>query len=1035
MPATLPRRVRFGAFELDLDTGELSESGSTIPLAEKPLRILITLAEHRGQLVTRDALQERLWPNDTIVDFEHGINTAIKLLRKTLGDSAEAPRYIETIPRRGYRLMVPVERIRTAISESDPSPGLNLQSNSNVLHEDTEGTICRTRPLAPGTKLGTYEIIGPLGAGSMGEVYRARDLALNREVAVKILPSFVSRDPDALSRFEQEARAAAALNHPNILAIHQLGVFQDAPYLVSELLVGESLRQTLQRGPLPVHKAIDYAAQISEGLAATHDKGIVHRDLKPENIFVTKDGRVKILDFGLAKLISLQTDAGGDANSLKHLTTPGVIMGTVGYMSPEQVKGQAADQLSDLFSFGAIVYEMLSGKRGFRGKTSVETMNVILHEEPPDLLAAGSNIPAALGRIVGHCLEKNPAERFQSARDVGFALGIISVSGSPAIAGPTVGASWVWWPRLRILAEVALFGIVIVLILLPTQKFSEGSRSAVLTSISPPPGEGFWANLTQPVAISPDGRFLALIAMRNAHTQLWLRRLDSADAQPIVGSEDASNPFWSPDSRYIAFFTPGKLKKVDISGSAVSDICPAGLYGMGGTWSPRGVIVFATLADALKQVPDRGGVARPIVGADLSKDDLGQLWPAFLPDGKHFLYLGWRAPAFGSHDDGVWIGSLDGEMARRLPLSSTNVQYSSGYLLFSQDGDLLAQKFDASRLQLSGVPFPMARNLQYDTTFHDGKFTVAGTGTLVYGTAGTGVNTELTWLDRDGNTIGVVGQPGEFERQAISPDGKRIAVGVKPIIEREKIWVYDVDRGTRVPLVADESGAAMYSPAWSPDGKQIAYRTTLGKHSTLLIKASDGSGDERSVFQADYITVTDWSPDGRYIAATATKYRGRVNFESSLEVLKAGSADQPILEIENAVEGKFSPDGRWLAYSDLGSGEVYVTPFPGPGPRIAVSSKGGSDSRWRGDGQELFYVADDQTLTSVQVLESQREFRVLASKPLFRLQLPSNAGFYDVTRDGKRFLVTVRTGTEQLAPLTLITNWTALLQNDSEARP
>jgi eukaryotic-like serine/threonine-protein kinase len=369
-----------------------------------------------------------------------------------------------------------------------------------------------------------------------------------------------------------------------------------------------------------------------------------------------------------------------------------------------------------------------------------------------------------------------------------------------------------------------------------------------------------------------------------------------------------------------------------------------------------------------------------------------------------------------------------------LPLASTNVQYSSGHLLFAQDGDLLAQKFDASRLQLSGGPFPVARNIQYDTFFHDGMFTVAKTGMLVYGTAGTGVNTELTWLDRDGNTVGAVGQPGQFTRQAISPDGKLVAVGVKYTIGSEKIWVYDVDRGTRVPLVAEESAGSMYSPAWSPDGKQIAYRTTGGKNATLLIQASDGSGKHRPVFQAELITVTDWSPDGSYIAVTTTKYQGQENWKSSLRVVKEDSAGQPVLEIENAGGGKFSPDGHWLAYSDDGSGEIYVTPFPGPGARVAVSSKGGNDPRWRGDGQELFYVASDQTLISVQVHESQQEFRVLSSKPLFRLQLPLNAGFYDVTRDGKRFLVNIRTGTEQLAPLTLITNWTALVQSESEER-
>ena len=880
--------------------------------------------------------------------------------------------------------------------------------------------------LASGTRLGPYEIQSPLGAGGMGEVYRARDTRLGRDVAIKVLPSASSQDPERLRRFQQEAQAVAALNHPNILAIHDFGEHEGSPYIVTECLEGETLRRRLEAGAMPVRKATEIAEDIAGGLAAAHEKGIVHRDLKPENIFVTRDGRVKILDFGLAKLTP-GTPA-PDAVTLASQTEPGVVMGTVRYMSPEQVRGQTADHSSDLFSFGAVLYEMLLGKRAFPGDTAVEVMNAILKEDPPDLLESGLGIPPALGRIVGHCLEKNPTERFQSARDVAFALGALSGSGSSAIAAVSVGARRTWPPRLRIAAETALLAAVIVLSLLLARQASEGPESAVLAAIPAPPGEGFWTNLTQPAAISPDGKFLALIAMRNGHTQVWLRRLGSPEAQPIAGSEDATNPFWSPDSRYIAFFTPGKLKKVEVSGGAVSDICQAGALGMGGTWSPRGVIVFATFAEALKQVPDGGGVAHSISGAELAKDSVGQMWPAFLPDGKHFLYLEWRYPVFGSHTDSIWVGSLDGEKARRLPLSSTNAQYSSGYLLFALDGDLLAQKFDASRLKLSGVALPVARNIEYDTFLCDGIFTVAIRGVLVYGTAGTGVNTELTWLDREGNKVGVLGQPANYETQAISPDGKRVAIGVKPPNEREKIWIYDVERGTRIPLVTDESGGGLHGPAWSPDSKLIAYSGFAGKVSTLLTHASDGSGKEKSGFQADVITATDWSPDSRYIAADVVEYQGRENWQSSIHVVKADSLDKPVLEIDNAEGGRFSPDGHWLAYSDRGSGELYLTQFPGPGAKIAVSSRGGNDPRWRGDGQELFYVAPDQTLFSVQVRESPQDVRVLSSKPLFRLQLPSNVGFYDVTRDGKRFLVNMTTDRERMAPLTVITNWTTLLQ-------
>src|SRR3984885_3792968 len=439
--------------------------------------------------------------------------------------------------------------------------------------------------LTSGTKVGPYEVVAPAGAGGMGEVYRARDTRLNRDVAVKILPAAFARDPERMRRFQQEAQAVAALNHPNILAIHDFGEHEGSPYIVTEFLDGETLRVRLSAGALPVRKASEYAEQIARGLAAAHEKGIVHRDLKPENIFVTRDGRVKILDFGLAKLVRQEGALAADAATLASQTEPGVVMGTIGYMSPEQVKGLAADHRSDLFSFGAILYEMLSGKRAFHGDSSVETMSAILKEDPPELAEANRAVPPALDRIGRHCLEKNPEERFQSARDVAFALGALSDSSSATTGAVTVGARRAWRLWLRIAAEVALLGIAVSLLL---ARHSEKPQPSILGSVLPPPGDGFWANLTQTAAISPDGKFLAVIAMRNGHTQLWLRRMDASEANPIAGSEDAANPFWSPDSRYIGFFVPGKLKKVDISGGAVSDISAAGTFGMGGAWIIEG---------------------------------------------------------------------------------------------------------------------------------------------------------------------------------------------------------------------------------------------------------------------------------------------------------------------------------------------------------------------------------------------------------------------------------------------------------------
>jgi serine/threonine protein kinase len=885
--------------------------------------------------------------------------------------------------------------------------------------------------LTAGAKLGPYEIIAPAGAGGMGEVYRARDARLNREVAIKVLPTAFARDPERMRRFQQEAQAVAALNHPNILAIHDFGEHAGSPYIVTELLEGETLRQRLGPGPLPVRKASEYAEQIARGLAAAHDKGIVHRDLKPENIFVTRDGRVKILDFGLAKLTLPEGAVSSDAATLASQTEPGVVLGTVGYMSPEQVKGLSADHRSDLFSFGAILYEMLSGRRAFDGETSVETMSAILKEEPPEFTETNRTVPPALERIVRHCLEKNPEERFQSARDVAFALAALSDSGSAATGTLRIGARPAWRRWVRLAAEVALLGAALSLLL---TRHSEKPGFSVQASILPPPGDGFWANQTQTAAISPDGRFLALIAMRNGHTQLWMRPLDASDAQPIAGSEDATSPFWSPDSRYIGFFASGKLRKVDISGGKISDICASGAFSVGGTWSSQGVIVFAAFASVLKHVPDGGGTPEPIPGIALSSDALGQYWPVFLPDGKHILYLDWRYPSGDGHANGVWIGSLDGEKARRLPLVSTNVQYSDGYLLYSRDSDLFARKFDLASLELTGPELPVARNIQYDTFFEDAAFTASANGILVYAASGTGVNSELTWMDRSGNALGVLGEPDQFQAQSISPDGKRVVVDVKPSVAREKIWIYDVDRGTRIPLDPGESGPALNNPVWSPDGKQVAYRNAVGKVSSIFVRASDGSGQEKQIGGRDdgVFTTEDWSPDERYLVVDSSKFLGPQNWHDTLQVRRVDGDSKPEFEIDNASGGHFSPDGRWLAYSDETSGQIYVTPFPGPGGRIAVSSAGGGDPRWRGDGQELYYVADDYSILSVAVRESPQEFRVLSSHALFRLQLPSNAGFYDVTRDGKRFLVNTRTHKEQAAPLTLITNWSVQLQNGSK---
>jgi Tol biopolymer transport system component len=922
------------------------------------------------------------------------------------------------------------------VCQDDPSlkPEVELLLASKA--GDTDDVLQSALPdriaLGKGSRLGPYEIVSLIGAGGMGEVYRARDTALKRDVAIKVLPDSCTSDPGRSRRFQQEAEATAALNHPNILTIYNVGRENGTFYIAAELLQGETLREKLVAGHLSLRSAIEYGVQIARGLAAAHEHGIVHRDLKPENVFITKDGHLKILDFGLAKLRPHNSDIGDKVRTQTFATEPGVVLGTVAYMSPEQVQGKTADHRSDIFSFGQVLYEMLARRRAFQKPSAVETMTAILTEDPPAISQVAPHVPAALQRVVHRCLEKSPEQRFQAASDLGYALEALSDSGGfPMVSAPSAARpGWQKW--LLAGAAVALIAAGIGMLL--ARHRSETPPLPLEASILPPPGDGFWANVTRPVAISPDGASLALIAMSNGHTELWVRRLDSTATEPIAGTEDASNPFWSPDSRHVGFFAGGKLKKVDGAGGKVTDICQAGVFGLGGAWSSRGVIIFATFASPLRTVSENGGTPEPISGIPLTNGAIGQYFPVFLPDGKHFLFLDWRYPDAAKPNNFVWIASLEGEKARPLPLDSTSVLYASGYLLFSRDGDLFAQPFDLAKNELTGRALPIARNIQFDTFMQDPAFSVSANGILVYGEAGVGVNSELTWVDRDGHPLSVLGEPGQFETQSVSPDAKRVAVNIKFPVPPERIWIYDIHPGTRIPLEASESGPNLYGPRWSPDGRQVAYRGLGGgNRGTIYIHNSDGSGQAKKVLEVseDAISVEDWSPDGRHLLLSHSRFEGPMYWHDTLQVVPIEGGGKPEFEMDNAGDGKFSPDGRWIAYSDDTSHQVFVTPFPGPGARIAVSSSIGTDVRWSGDGQELFYVDKDQMLISVQVHESARDFHVVSSQPLFRLPLPNNVGFYDVARDGKRFLVNNRTHRQSAAPLTLVTNWPAQLQNQS----
>ena len=894
--------------------------------------------------------------------------------------------------------------------------------------------------LAPGVRLGVYEIVGPIGAGGMGEVYRAHDARLGRDVAIKVLPAAFSGDAERLHRFEQEARAAAALNHPNILAVYDIGNHNNSPYIVSELLEGETLGERAHGVALPVRKAVDYAVQIAHGLAAAHEKGIVHRDLKPANIFITTDGRVKILDFGLAKLTEREPTVGGLPGPQDPAyvptklpdTLPGMVLGTVGYMSPEQVRGHTADHRADLFAFGAILYELLSGQRAFAGDTMADTMTAILKEDPPDLPIAARHIPPALARIVDRCLEKSPAARFQSAGDLGFALETLSSHSGTAEAIVGRGAARTKRERLA-WSIAAVFGVAFAAALaLAAFGYFGRAPSDIRTlrfPISPPDGwslalaTGPTGAATAPLAVSPDGTRIAFL-LRNAEgrDRLWVRSLDTLFARELVGTDGAASPFWSPDSRFLGFFADGKLKKVDVSGGPPITLCNAAEF-RGGTWSRDGVIVFATSTQsALQEVSASGGV--PTAATALAAGERGHLRPSFLPDGRHFFY---RAV-----DRGIYVTSLD-STDRTLLLTnpdSNNVSYTQGYLLFLRETTLMAEAFDMRRLALTGEPVPVAEQIQTLANPPTGVFSASDNGVLAYQTGTAAINPQPTWFDRTGKRIAALGDPAGYGDFALSPDAKRAAVSfLDPAQRARDIWIFDVARGLRTRFTFDPADDV--SPIWSPDGSRVVFASRRKGHGDLYQKASSGAGDEDVLFadSLDKFPVS-WSPDGHFIIYVAAGGTTR----SDLWVLPLSGDRKPFPFLQTQfteAQGQFSPDGRWIAYASSESGrpEVYVAPFPAPGGRWQISTAGGNWPRWRHDGKEIFYLAPDNKLMVATVNGQGAGFAVGAVGPLFDVR-PSPVRYsYDVSPDGQQFLVnTVGNQAAPATPITVVVNWTAGLK-------
>jgi eukaryotic-like serine/threonine-protein kinase len=890
--------------------------------------------------------------------------------------------------------------------------------------------------ITPSTRIGPYEILAQIGVGGMGEVYRARDTKLGRDVAIKVLPAAFSADGERLRRFEQEAQAAGALNHPNILVIFHIGTHDDAPYIASELLEGETLRERMAGAALSQRKAIDYALQVAHGLAAAHAKGIVHRDLKPENLFVTNDGRVKILDFGLAKLTGTGdgTQSQTEVPTRKIKTDPGMVMGTMGYMSPEQLKGQPADHRSDIFSFGAILYEMLAGKRAFRGESMAETMSAILREDPPDLSETNKTISPALERVVRHCLEKNPEERFHSARDLAFAIG--SLSGAATSSGQTMttAALPTLRPRTRerigwIALTVSLLITAIVLAFLHFPRAPTESVAAVRYTIVLP-----MKAMTFGSAISPDGRSLLFNAAIDGKTQLWLRPLGSFTARPLSGTEGTfGSPFWSPDSRWIGFLADDKLQKIDPADGTQQTLCnvPGRGGAFGGTWSREGTILFARNG-IIYRVSAGGGETAPVLGFNQSRQEALCGYPFFLPDGRHFLYFT-TTPQDGASE--ICLASLDEKETKRLLAADSQVIYvpsfseSGGYLLFAREGALLAQSFDATHLTLVGDPFRVADQVR---VIFRGEFSASDTGTLVYDPSSASQNSQLTWFDRTGKRLEAIGEAGTFSSPRLSPDGKRVVVTRRnPKTRTDDIYVIDLARGSSSPLTFD--AADDQYPVWSPDGSHIVWRSHREGSFQLYQRLASGVGPEELLLKSDDpISFHSWSADGRFILYSwlDPKTRGDVG------VLPVTGDRKPFVFLQTPFderEAHFSPDGRSVAYisNESSQNEVYLQSFPASSQRWPVSTRGGDYPRWRRDGKELFYLSADGKVMAVQV-KTGGAFQPGIPEALFdlsavKMALGSYLG-YDVTADGQRFLFVSQIADPAASSLAVVVNWTADLK-------
>ena len=891
-------------------------------------------------------------------------------------------------------------------------------------------------PVAPGTQLGPYEIGSPLGAGGMGEVYRARDTKLGRDVALKVLPATFATDPERMARFRREAQVLASLNHPHIGAIYGLEDSGGVPALVMELVEGPTLADRIAPGAIPVDEALPIAREIAEALEAAHESGIIHRDLKPANIKVTPDGNVKVLDFGLAKALEghpSSTDIHNSPTVTSMATQPGIILGTAAYMSPEQAKGKSVDRRTDIWAFGCVFFEMLAGKRPFEGETVSDALAAVIRAEPEWSLLP-SNAPQTIRNLLQRCLKKDPRQRLQAIGDARIAIEEVLSGASQDLLSAVEMRTAAW---RRALSWTVATVAVILAALFAAKYFTRNPQPlpAIVSQITSPPNTRFvFTGINPgPPILSPDGKWLVFSAVGSDGRQLlWVRPLNSAAAKPLDGTDGATFPFWSADSRSLGFFANGKLNRLDVSGGPPLALCDVAI-GRGGTWGADGTILFTpNVSSPVFRIAASGGTPQPTTTLSESLNERSHRWPQFLPDNKHFLFFAQKAVV---GIGGVYVGSLDGGAPKLIMQNDSNAVYSlSGDLLFVRQGILMAQRFNARQLRLDGDAVPLVEHVGVNAITSRAIFAVSETGIMVYeaGNA-TGDTDQLVWYDRTGKQIEATGTPGLYLEPSVSADGNKLAISsLAGGTGNLNIWVFDLARAAKTRLTFPP--ASDRQPNWAPDGKSVAFVSNRNGPPHIYLNASDGTGTPTALTVDDASEFAPrFSADGRYLLFERLAEQPNSRREIWGVLLSGDRKAFPVIQSQyDLFAPALSPDGKWLAYESRESGrpEICVIPFLHGTGKWEVSTGGGVLPRWRRDARELFYISTDNKIMSAEITEQGSSLLIGKVQSLFQINPVPFAGGsnYDVTSDGNKFVVASLAPSQVSEPLTVVINWTALLK-------